>query len=85
MYDLELNKIIALINEKKYSKVLIQLPDGLKTNAKDIVDEIESKTKSTIFIWFGSCYGACDLPDFSRLNIDLFVQFGHNEFVKEWD
>ena len=85
MYDLELNKIIESINDNSLKLVLLQFPDGLKSQSNSVVETIESKTSATCLIWFGSCFGACDLPDFSRLNIDLFVQFGHNVFVKEWD
>ena len=39
-YDLELNKIIETVKKNKYKTVLLQLPDGLKPKAKDIVDLI---------------------------------------------
>jgi 2-(3-amino-3-carboxypropyl)histidine synthase len=76
-YDFELDKVIERINKTRASKVLIQLPDGLKIDATDIVDEIEKATKAEVFIWGGSCFGACDIPDIK--NIDLLVQFGHTK------
>ena len=37
-------------------------------------------------IWFGSCYGACDIPvglDKIRPKIDLIIQFGHNSMMPD--
>ena len=72
-YDLELNKLKEIVKGKK--KVLIQLPDGLKPYAKDIVDSIESD----VFIWAGSCFGACDIPNVK--GFDLIIQFGHGRLI----
>jgi len=84
-YDLELNKVISRIKEKNHKRVLIQLADGLKPEAKAIVDEIKKETQAEVLIYSGTCFGACDLPlGLQQLNIDLVVQFGHNRFVKEW-
>ncbi len=83
VYDYEILKIIELVNKKKYSMVLLQFPDGLKNNAGRIVDFLREETKAEYFIYFGTCYGACDLPmHLSSLGFDLCIQFGHSEFVK---
>lgn len=74
-YDLELDKVIFEINNTKAKNVLIQLPDGLKSKATEIVDFLKKKTNANIFIWLGSCWGSCDYPEIK--NIDLLVQFGH--------
>ncbi len=86
MYNLELNKLIQEIKKRNSKQVLIQLPDGLKNQSDKIVDFIEKNTDAKAFIWFGSCYGACDLPlGLNILGIDLIVQWGHNRFNKqEW-
>jgi diphthamide biosynthesis enzyme Dph1/Dph2-like protein len=76
-YDFELEKVIERINRTRANKVLIQLPDGLKIDATEIVDEIEKATKAEVFVWAGSCFGACDVPDVK--NIDLLIQFGHTK------
>jgi len=75
-YDLELDRVIKTINKERPKTVLIQLPDGLKPEATNIVDELEEKTKSKVFIYFGTCYGACDVPNIK--DIDLLIQFGHS-------
>lgn len=80
-YDLELDRIIKEIRKSKAKTVCIQLPDGLKPKAKEIVDRLQAATKAMVMIWSGSNFGACDLAlDVSRLGVDLLVHFGH----KEW-
>ncbi len=84
MYNLELERVISEIKRRKPKQVLLQLPDGLKQKAGMIADTIEEKTDAQVFILFGSCYGACDLPlGLDVLKIDLMIQWGHNRFYKE--
>ena len=84
-YDLELDKVINNINKNKCKLVLLQFPDGLKPYATVVVDYLREKTKSEFLIWFGSCYGACDTPvGLEKLNIDLIIQFGHNELMPSY-
>ena len=80
-YDLELDRAADLISAEKAKKVCIQLPDGLKPKAKEIVDFLQSKTKASIFIWSGSCFGACDTPNLNK-DFDLLIQWGHSEWKK---
>ncbi len=87
MFDLELERVVKEIKENKARKVLIQLPDGLKTRAGEVALRIEKETGTTVLIWLGSCYGACDIPlGINTLGIDTVIQFGHNQFNKmvEW-
>ena len=85
MYDLEIDKIIEELKKNNAKRVLIHLPDGLKPRAKEIVDCIEERCKCDVFIWFGDCFGACDLPcGIDKLDIDIVFHFGHNEFRRKW-
>jgi len=77
--ELELTKVITKIKDSRPSSVLIQLPDGLKPKAKEIVDAIEAQTQAKVYIHLGSCFGACDVPNIK--NIDLLIQWGHSEFI----
>jgi diphthamide biosynthesis enzyme Dph1/Dph2-like protein len=77
-YDLEIDKAIEKINNSKARLVCIQLPDGLKPESKNIQEEIEKNTKAKVLIWFGSCYGACDMPDIKE--VDLLIQWGHSKW-----
>ncbi len=78
-YDLELNKVIKEIKNKKAKTVCIQLPDGLKNKALEITDFIEKNTNSKCLIYLGSCFGACDIPELK--DVDLLIQFGHSSFL----
>lgn len=81
-YDLEIERIVSSVNEKRYKHVCLQLPDGLKPRAKEVSDAITSQTDAKVLIWAGSNFGACDLPiEVRRMGVDLFVHFGHSEWV----
>jgi diphthamide biosynthesis enzyme Dph1/Dph2-like protein len=87
MYELELNKVIDRVKQNSYKTVMIQLPDGLKPRAKEIVDTIRNETGAEVIVWMASCYGACDLPfGLDQLKVDLFIQWGHNRFnrIEGW-
>jgi 2-(3-amino-3-carboxypropyl)histidine synthase len=78
-YDLELEKVAEEIKKNKAKTVCIQLPDGLKPEATNIVNELKQKTEAEIIIWAGDCYGACDTPlGLKEMKIDLLIQFGHS-------
>lgn len=86
-YDLELEKVVLKINEKGYRLIMIQLPDGLKPSAKEIVDKIQAETKSRVIIWSGNCFGSCDIPGrIEKIGVDFYLQWGHNQFnkIKGW-
>jgi len=81
-YDLELDAVEQKIKTEKAKTVCIQLPDGLKPHAREIVQELQKRTKANIMIWLGSCWGACDVPlEVNRLGADLLVQWGHSEWA----
>jgi 2-(3-amino-3-carboxypropyl)histidine synthase len=86
-YDLELEKVISNIKKSKAKLVLLQFPDGLKLSATSIVDYLQEKTDAEFLIWFGSCFGACDVPvglEKIKPQIDLIIQFGHNELMPSY-
>ena len=77
-FDLELDNAVKKIKQDKAKLVCIQLPDGLKPQAKEIKDYLEKNTSADIIIWFNSCYGACDIPNIKEA--DLLIQWGHSEW-----
>jgi diphthamide biosynthesis enzyme Dph1/Dph2-like protein len=79
-YDIEIECIIAKIKKDKPGRVLIQLPDGLKQYATQIIDLIEKEVETNISIWLGTCFGACDKPN---TDADLVIQFGHAPWGKK--
>ena len=84
LYNVEVEKAIAKIEEMSAKTVCIQLPDGMKPEAQQIADEIQSKTNARVLIWLGSNFGACDIPlGLQRMNVDLLISWGHNKFNKK--
>jgi len=88
-YNLNFKIAVQNIKKSKAKLVLLQFPDGLKQYAVSIVDYLmgETKNKTKFLIWFGSCYGACDIPvglEKIKPKIDLIIQFGHNEKMPEY-
>ena len=82
-YDLEIPRVIEEIKSNDAKNVLLQLPDGLKPKAKEIVDLIREELDVNLFIWSGTNFGACDIPlHLEKLGIDLILHFGHSEFKK---
>jgi len=77
-YNLELDRAVAEVMKSKANTVLLQLPDGLKPQAGEIQEKIESETGATVLIWAGTCYGACDVPNVE--GVDLLIQWGHSEW-----
>jgi 2-(3-amino-3-carboxypropyl)histidine synthase len=85
-YDLELDKLATEVNSKEHKLVVLQFPDGLKYYAKEVVDELREKTTAEYFIYFGPCFGACDVPlHLKDLKFDLCVQWGHSVYIKRKD
>ena len=78
-YNINLEKAVTEIKEKKYSKILLQLPEGLKIYAPDFVNFIESKTDAEIIVYADPCFGACDLvcTDIKESGVDFIIQIGH--------
>ncbi len=84
-YNLDLEKAAATIKKQKPKKVLLQFPDGFKPYATEIQKKLEKilgKSSPEFYLWFDSCFGACDIPlETKNLEIDLIIQFGHSN----WD
>ncbi len=79
---IEINKVIKKIKEEDYKRILIQVPEGLKTEVVKIADKIEKQTKAQVIISVEPCYGACDLrlDEAKLLGCDLILHFGHIDF-----
>ena len=79
-YNLELKRAVSEIKKQKAKIVCIQLPEGLKQKATEIVDHLKNETDAKILIWAETCFGACDVPDLK--DVDLLIQWGHSEWKK---
>jgi len=85
-FDFEFEEIIKDIKKHKgVKKILIQLPEGLKQYAPEILNKLKSKLRNIEYIISGdSCWGGCDIAvnETKNLGADLLLHFGHSKFIK---
>ncbi|MEK6955031.1 MAG: diphthamide biosynthesis enzyme Dph2 [Nanoarchaeota archaeon] len=83
-FDLDLDNVAKKINEHKAKRILIQLPEGMKMYAGEIIDNLSKNTKAEIITSGNSNWGGCDisLDEAKNLKVDLLVHFGHAQFIK---
>jgi len=81
--NFELPKLISELKKRKPKKVLIQLPEGVKQNVSEIVEEIE-KLGIGVIVSGETCWGGCSVSVDEAKNVeaDLIIHFGHAEFTK---
>jgi 2-(3-amino-3-carboxypropyl)histidine synthase len=74
-YNIDLESAVKKINKNDYKKVVLQVPEGLKLQFKELIEYLEKNTRANIIVSGDPCFGACDIPSFK--NIDLIIQIGH--------
>ena len=81
--NFENEKLIRELKRIKPKRVLIQLPEGVKQNAFDILKIFEEFNIESVFSG-ETCWGGCSVAveEAKSINADLIVHFGHSEFVK---
>jgi 2-(3-amino-3-carboxypropyl)histidine synthase len=80
IFVLEEDRIRDEVARCKASRVLIQLPEGLRSAAHQIASIVEEAGALAI-VSADPCYGACDLAlnEARILSADLLIHFGHSE------
>ncbi len=80
--DLQLNELQRVIKKSKARRFLLELPEGLKTDALIILHELE-KTKKEFVLSIDTTFGACDIyeTDLKKADCDAIIHFGHTKFV----
>jgi len=85
MYDLELERLSALISRGNYSRVALQLPDGfLGEPLTRIIETIRELNKNIeVFVNGDPCFGACDLGIQPALTAgcEALFHFGHTPYA----
>ncbi len=83
-FDLEEKRLRREINKRKAKIVLVQLPEGLKSEGPRLATIIEDAGALAI-VSADPCYGACDLSlaDAETLGADLIVHYGHTPQIKQ--
>ncbi|VVB79426.1 2-(3-amino-3-carboxypropyl)histidine synthase [uncultured archaeon] len=81
--DFEEEKLFAELKKRKPKRILIQLPEGIKTKALDLQEKIEKLGIEVIFsgetAWGGCCIS---INEAKKFDCDLIVHFGHAQFIK---
>ena len=77
-YSIDIEKLLKTI-KKDYKTIALQIPEGLKRYASQIVEYLENKTGSNVIVIADPCYGACDLPNYALKNLQVkcVIQVGH--------
>ncbi|MFP4116972.1 MAG: diphthamide biosynthesis enzyme Dph2 [Candidatus Aenigmatarchaeota archaeon] len=80
----QIEDLIEKILEEEPSKVLVQVPEGLRKKVTDIQSRLEREGVET-FVSLEPCYGACDIKDkeAKELGCDLLVHVGHTKFCDD--
>lgn len=76
-FDLDLERVIGIINDRNCKKVGLQFPEGLKRRAPGLAEEIEKKTMASVIISGNPCFGACDIDTVLADRVDVLFHFGH--------
>ena len=80
-HDFELDELIERIKSNDNRLVALQVPEGLKMQALDMMDAIEHETSAKIILAADPCYGACDLvhDKMQRMGVELVAHMGHSQ------
>lgn len=83
LFDFEEERLKQEIAKYEAKRVLIQLPDGLKSEGPRLAKIVE-KAGALPIVSADPCYGACDLAtaEAESLGIDLIVHYGHSKLLK---
>ena len=82
-FDFESEKLIKELKKRKPKRVLVQLPEGVKQNAFDILKIFQELEIEVVFSG-ETCWGGCSIgvDEAKAVGADLIVHFGHSEFMK---
>ena len=80
-HEFQLDDLIERIKANDNRLVALQVPEGLKMQALEMVDSIEEDTSARIILAADPCYGACDLvhDKMQRMGVELVAHMGHSQ------
>jgi 2-(3-amino-3-carboxypropyl)histidine synthase len=83
-FDLEEKRLSEEIRKRRAKRVLIQLPEGLKTEGPRLA-AVAEKAGALPIVSADPCYGACDLAtlDAKSLDADLIIHYGHSKMIEQ--
>ena len=80
-HDFKLEELIQRIQKNDNRLVALQVPEGLKMQALEMMDEIETGSGAKVVLAADPCYGACDLvhDKMKMMGIELVAHMGHSQ------
>ena len=80
-HDFEIDDLVDLIKSNDNRLVALQVPEGLKMQALELMDQLEHESSAQIILAADPCYGACDLVHnkMKMMGVELVAHMGHSQ------
>jgi len=80
--DLQLNELKKVLQKQKAKRFLLELPEGLKHRAFEIINYMKDLKKDFV-LSIDTTFGACDIyeTELQKTNCQAIIHFGHTKFV----
>ncbi len=80
-HDFEIDDLVELIKSNDNRLVALQVPEGLKMQALELMDRLENESSAQIILAADPCYGACDLVHgkMKMMGVELVAHMGHSQ------
>ena len=80
-HDFELDELMERIRTNDNRLIALQVPEGLKMQALEMMDTIETETSAQVVLAADPCYGACDLvhDKMQLMGVELVAHMGHSQ------
>jgi 2-(3-amino-3-carboxypropyl)histidine synthase len=83
--DENISELIDEIKKRGTRRVLVQIPEGLKTRAFVMISDLRNAGIDAILCG-EACYGACDIKDdyAASMDCEMIVHIGHSKFYRDF-
>ena len=80
-HDFQLDELVERIKANDNRLVALQVPEGLKMQALEMMDTIEDESGAKVILAADPCYGACDLvhDKMRSMGVELVAHMGHSQ------
>ena len=80
-HDFQLDELVERIMKNDNRLVALQVPEGLKIQALEMMDSIEGGSGAQVILAADPCYGACDLvhDKMKMMGVELVAHLGHSQ------
>ena len=80
-HDFQLDELVDRIKKNDNQLVALQVPEGLKIQALEMMDSIEGESGARVILAADPCYGACDLvhDKMKMMGVELVAHMGHSQ------